>query len=589
MRGAAAIKATKKGKGEAHKDPDGGFHAPKDGPDGHLFRDINDIKKKKVDPDEAESAKYSDSPFGKLAKNKKFEGLTIGVILANALVIGYDIDYSARFDKPENLYDAPMQFIIFEVGFCVFFTFEILIRLFAYKKTLHCVKDPWFVFDSILVTFMVMETFILPFMGNGSPLGQLSILRLLRLLRITRMAKLMRAFPELMMIIKGMVSATKAVVWTAILLVIITYTWAILFTNEYHQGTIEDDEVEEGSVEEFFGSMGKSMLSLLVMGTILDDVTACTDVIRSTDNHKAMLLAFIAYILINSFTMMNMLVGILVEVVSKTAEREKMSMLEDQVRENITQIFDKMDKDGNNEITRKEFLEMRGHKSVMKALLDLGIEEKQFEQYAELMFEVREGNAKEKEGDVAKAVDVDEFSISFDMLLNMILRLRPGNPVQTLDFQAFKGLVEGTLTSVKDRVMHVETMCSNVYNTISGDEALLRLLAEDLLDDYPGDQIVQEAWGSDRPALPADTSEEPQAEIQRINVHMLSQLEETGSGDIIGELQRRLHMTNLEETGVPLSLMDEELQQRICSAEGFQSMGGQQADLAWSHQAIASS
>lgn len=35
-----------------------------------------------------------------------------------------------------------------------------------------------------------------------------------------------KAFPELMIIIKGISSAMKAVVWSAILLVILTYTWA---------------------------------------------------------------------------------------------------------------------------------------------------------------------------------------------------------------------------------------------------------------------------------------------------------------------------------------------------------------------------
>merc|ERR1719215_2540647 len=94
----------------------------------------------------------------------------------------------------------------------------------------------------------------------------------------------MRAFPQLLMIVKGISAAVKAVSWTAVLLVIITYTWAILFTSQYHQGKKTDEEVvEEGLIiEEFFGSMVKSMLSLLVMGTILDDVTACTDAIRAT-------------------------------------------------------------------------------------------------------------------------------------------------------------------------------------------------------------------------------------------------------------------------------------------------------------------
>eukprot|EP00971_Amphidinium_carterae_P191242 3795145-Amphidinium_carterae.2 len=36
------------------------------------------------------------------------------------------------------------------------------------------------------------------------------------------------------------------------------------------------------TTEVFFGSMGKSMASLLVMGAVLDDVTACSDSIRKS-------------------------------------------------------------------------------------------------------------------------------------------------------------------------------------------------------------------------------------------------------------------------------------------------------------------
>ncbi|CAJ1335422.1 unnamed protein product [Effrenium voratum] len=92
---------------------------------------------------------------------------------------------------------------------------------------------------------MVWETWIMPFIGGLQGLGQLSILRLLRLLRITRMAKLMRAFPQLLMILKGITAAARAVGWTAVLLVIISFTWSILFTNEYHQGHLSDEELAE--------------------------------------------------------------------------------------------------------------------------------------------------------------------------------------------------------------------------------------------------------------------------------------------------------------------------------------------------------
>ncbi|CAE7193226.1 CACNA1H [Symbiodinium natans] len=296
---------------------------------GRMFGDIHNLKEEVARGGKPETGtltvalqkKFSDNFFGKIAKNKYFEGITICVIFLNALAIGVDADYSARNEVPANLYDGEVFFIVVEVFFASYFTIEILIRFLAYRQKLLCLRDGWFVFDTLLVLMMVWETWIMPFVGLDSGLGQLSILRLLRLLRITRMAKLMRAFPQLMMIIKGISAAARAVGWTAVLLVIISFTWSILFTNEYHQGLITDDEMKEWAdddprkIHEYFGGMDKSMLTLLIMGTILDDVTECADIIHAQNNYW-MLAAFIFYILLNSFMMLNMLVGILVEAMS---------------------------------------------------------------------------------------------------------------------------------------------------------------------------------------------------------------------------------------------------------------------------------
>merc|ERR550514_1045441 len=121
---------------------------------------------------------------------------------------------------------------------------------------------------------MVFETWVMPLMLSGDNEGgkrpNLSILRLLRLFRLTRMARLMRSVPELLTLIKGMVAATRSVFSTLVLLILLMYVFGIIFTSTYSK--------KEG-FEEFFGSMGTSMLVLFVQGTLLDDVTALMRVI----------------------------------------------------------------------------------------------------------------------------------------------------------------------------------------------------------------------------------------------------------------------------------------------------------------------
>merc|ERR1712232_531854 len=108
--------------------------------------------------------------------------------------------------------------------FCVYFTFEWIVRFASFKYKRNCIRDAWFVFDSTLVFLMVMETWVLVIImaaaGNsgGSPLGNTAMLRLLRLLRLSRLMRMLRSLPELMILIKGMVTAMKSVCYCMCLL-----------------------------------------------------------------------------------------------------------------------------------------------------------------------------------------------------------------------------------------------------------------------------------------------------------------------------------------------------------------------------------
>merc|ERR1719281_2244367 len=83
---------------------------------------------------------------------------------------------------------------------------------------------------------MILETWIMPIMdGGGGGLSSLSILRLLRLLRLTRMVRIMRSVPELLILIKGIVAATRSVGSAMMLLIIFTYVFAIIFTGVYRE------------------------------------------------------------------------------------------------------------------------------------------------------------------------------------------------------------------------------------------------------------------------------------------------------------------------------------------------------------------
>lgn len=376
---------------------------------------------------------------------------------------------------------------------------------------------------------MVWETWIMPFLGNLQGLGQLSVLRLLRLLRITRMAKLMRAFPELLMIIKGLVAAIRAVAWTAILLVLITFTTSIVFTSQYHQGHMTDEQIDElddddpkKAIWSCFGDMGKSMLTLLIQGTILDDVTAASDAIRMQENWEWMETVFILYILLNSFMMLNMLVGILVEVVGSTKEAESERIARESARESIMTIFKSMDTDRSGTITQDEFKGMKKDEDIMNAFEELGIKAKHFEMYGQLLFATpgKNGGAPE---------------MSFKGLLDAICRLRPGTAVNLLDWSSFKTAVMKSEDKLEDKLTRIQKLLAS-----QGPAAFV--------PEPPGIPPAPLSAGSKKPKC-------------KINFEMMSMLEATPNSDIIMELARRGSIPNIDE--IPVSMMDQELYDHI--------------------------
>lgn len=399
---------------------------------GGLFSAVNALRDAPEEDEgaaeEREKALFHENTIcGKIARSKIFEWSTLGVIVLNALYLGYDCDYNARWGKPDDLYASTLYgFMIFDNFFCLFFTAEVVIRFAGYKKKMSCLNKPFF-FDLFLVALMIVETWILAFLGPIAAMKQVSILRLLRLARLFRMAKLMRYFPELQLIVKGMVAAVRSVGSAGFLLVLVLYVFAIIFTNEYHQGLKADDAEDITDIEMLFGSMGKSMRHLLIMATILDDITACCNAIRASGSIM-MLLLFMCCVMISSFTLFNMLLGILCEVVEATEAGEKEKEEQKKLRETMMEFFKTMDLDANGSISRNEFLQMSNNEDIMNDLEKLDIDHKQFEKYAELLF-----TPKEDGGPLP--------SLQYKDAVTMIMRLRPGQSVNACDFEYFKNVV----------------------------------------------------------------------------------------------------------------------------------------------------
>jgi voltage-gated sodium channel len=338
------------------------------------FADPDQIKQKvkerlmKPDPvDIPYDFYHTEGKIQEIARHSVFENLTLAVITLNAIYIAIDTDWN----RADALADYDWYFFLCEQFFCVYFTGEIVIRFLAFNGKKHCFKDAWFMFDSVLVALMVTETWILlvllNFTGGKSPLGNTAMLRLLRLLRLSRLVRMLRSLPELMILIKGMVAAMRSVSYVIGLLILILYVFSIAFTQ------LSQTELQETAElgPTFFPSVAHGMYSLLIYAVFLDDLSDFMNALRR-DKWPLVFVALV-FICLASMTVMNMLVGVLCEVVDAVAKTEKEEMRYERVIGKLREIAIGIDTNDDQKISYGEFESIMQNEKALKALDEVGV------------------------------------------------------------------------------------------------------------------------------------------------------------------------------------------------------------------------
>lgn len=367
----------------------------------------------------------------KIARSSIFDNVTLSVIAFNALWIAIDTDHNGA----DILLNADTVFVVMETCFATYFFGEWFIRFCSFKKKTDGLRDAWFVFDSALVSLMVGETglmnCIVLIMGGGSSsgLGNASILRLFRLLRLSRMARmarLLRAMPELMVLIKGMVVAMRSVFFTLCLLAGIIYVFGIMFV-QLLKGTPNGDN--------YFPTVPDAMNSLLLDGTLPDQAQIINDV---GDEGWVYRFLVLFYILLASLTVMNMLVGVLCEVVSVVSAVEKESLLVNYVKGTLLHMLQTsgLDADGDHQIARNEFEALLQNPGAAKALQEVGVDVIGLVDFTDFIFK-------------------DGKQLSFPDFMDMVLQLRGSNTATVKDLVDLRKVVMSEIEKTTGKTTQV--------------------------------------------------------------------------------------------------------------------------------------
>jgi len=383
-----------------------------------------------------------------LARSENFKNLTMLVIVFNTLWIAVDTD----MNKASSLLEAGLLFQVADNFFCCFFVFEISMRFGAFKRKRDAFRDGWFLFDSTLVLSMVWETWVLTamcmLMGDSSSAGAsskatiLRIFRLFRLSRVARMARLLRFMPELMVLVKGMATAMRSVASTLCLLLIIIYVFAIFFTE-----LLSTEPVGKGCFE----NVPQAMNCLLLDGVFADQAPFITSLLAE---HWFYYIVVLIYLLLGSLTVMNMLIGVICEVVSVVAQVEKEEMAVEAMKYKIMSMLPQLDTDGNQKISKPEFKRLLETPSAAHELQEVGVDVVALVDFGDFIFKDRE-------------------EVSFSLFIDTVLQLRGSNTATVKDMIDMRKFILRELASMEHRL--------NLFEPTESEEAEL---AEER-DQYP--------------------------------------------------------------------------------------------------------
>jgi len=317
-----------------------------------------------------------------LARSNVFKNLTFFVIALNSLWIAVDTDLNKELLLPK----AAWEFQVMENLFCAFFTFEIFIRFRAFRHKRDAMHDFWFMFDSILVVMMIWGTWASYAMflltnSNDAVSGSLansSIFRLVRLFRLSRaarLARLLKDVPELMILIKGIAMALRAVFSTLVLLVLTIYIFAIAFTQ-----LLSGTEVGSGC----FDTVLEAMNCLLLNGVFADQANLITKMLEA---HWTYYVGILIYMVIASLTVLNMLIGVMCEVVSMVSQAETEAMVAQNLKDKISKMLHILDVDNNKGISQDEFRFLLQNPAAMRALTEVNVDALALVEFADFIFQ----------------------------------------------------------------------------------------------------------------------------------------------------------------------------------------------------------
>lgn len=267
------------------------------------------------------------SDFSRYIIDKKaFKGFILFLILFSAVLIGMET-YSGFASRYRNLLHLLDQIII------LCFVVEITLKILAEgKKPWNYFRDPWNVFDFVVVAVCLL------------PLSDTHYFAVLRVLRVMRILRMITFLPRLRLIVGALLKSIPSMGYVILLITILFFVYAVLGVFVFGS-----------SDPTHFGDLHHAMITLFQIFTL----EGWTDIMNlqiygSADKEGMQIVSlwpflyFASFILIAAVIIMNLFIGIIMNSMEESQKELAMELQElantDKTTEDqITRLLDRID------------------------------------------------------------------------------------------------------------------------------------------------------------------------------------------------------------------------------------------------------
>lgn len=226
-------------------------------------------------------------------EDRRTQRAVLTLIVVNAVILGLQTS-AAVTTHAGGLLDT------LDRGIVALFVIEIALRLFVTRGAFW--RDPWNWFDVVVVGMSLIP--------SNAHLAVLRALRVIRVLRVVAVAPTMRR------VVGAMLAAVPGLAATATVLVLIFYVFAVIGTHLFAE-----------AFPAWFGHVGRSLYTLFQVMTLESWSMGISRPVMERFPYAWTF--FVPFILVSTYTMLNLFIAIIVGATQAQADAEKAESAED--------------------------------------------------------------------------------------------------------------------------------------------------------------------------------------------------------------------------------------------------------------------